>query len=340
MNEYLRTFQDITQSSEQLLTEEWNSPEIQQSATSLKKSIQPCIEELEQSATRLRQLVQGCVDDLDHAEDIWNSKPRITKAAKQEIWEQLGEISGRSIRIHNLANLCKREAVKRANKAWDERIENLRKKWFVDSKGKPKKGIGFSDKEGFIKQISPNVDSQYQEIVRIISTGLSLIYKEITSIQLETIQHCFNLLDKQAQAHYAKEIDLIFSEIETKFTKHKEHLPSYLISFISAVNPDLEALVKNGWNEIYWKDVIKFKEKVYSKIEKFITAIFDDRLQLATEALEQAIAFYNYFLERQERYQQETAEQREAEKAWIDQQRQQLEQVQNGIEAILSADAD
>ena len=109
---------------------------------------------------------------------------------------------------------------------------------------------------------------------------------------------------------------------------------------MSPVNPDLEALVKNGWNEIYWKDVIKFKEKVYSKIEKFITAIFDDRLQLATEALEQAIAFYNYFLERQERYQQETAEQREAEKAWIDQQRQQLARVQNGIKAILSADAD
>jgi hypothetical protein len=75
-------------------------------------------------------------------------------------------------------------------------------------------------------------------------------------------------------------------------------------------------------------------------MEKFITAIFDDRVKLATKALEQAIAFYNYFLERQERYQQETPEQREAEKAWIDQQRQELARVQNGMEAILSADAD
>ena len=56
-----------------------------------------------------------------------------------------------------------------------------------------------------------------------------------------------------------------------------------------------------------------------------------------TEALEQAIAFYNDFLERQERYQQETPEQREAEKAWIDQQRQELERVHSGIEAILNA---
>jgi DNA-binding protein H-NS len=54
-------------------------------------------------------------------------------------------------------------------------------------------------------------------------------------------------------------------------------------------------------------------------------------------AIEQAIAFYNDFLERQERYQQETPEQRQAEKAWIDQQRRELGQVQHGIEAILNA---
>ena len=35
------------------------------------------------------------------------------------------------------------------------------------------------------------------------------------------------------------------------------------------------------------------------------------------------------------RYQQETAEQRQTEKAWIDQQRLELAQVQNGISAIL-----
>ncbi|HEY9710089.1 MAG TPA: hypothetical protein V6D48_17920, partial [Oculatellaceae cyanobacterium] len=76
--------------------------------------------------------------------------------------------------------------------------------------------------------------------------------------------------------------------------------------------------------------------QVSSKLENIIKAIFDDRIKSGTQALEQAIAFYNYFLERQERYQQETPEQREAEKAWIDQQRRELERVQNGIEAILN----
>ncbi|HEY9779510.1 MAG TPA: hypothetical protein V6D09_05155 [Leptolyngbyaceae cyanobacterium] len=40
--------------------------------------------------------------------------------------------------------------------------------------------------------------------------------------------------------------------------------------------------------------------------------------------------------EKQARYQQETPEQREAEKAWIDRQRQELDRVQKNIEAILN----
>src|SRR5919199_1854828 len=127
MNDYFNTFQNIDQSVEQLLTDEQNSIEIKQ------------------SATKLKGLVKVSFDGLYQAEDVWNSKPKIAEAAKQEIWEQLGEISGRSTRIRLLANQCKREAIKRANESWDEWIELLRNKWFIDSKGNPRKGIGFSD---------------------------------------------------------------------------------------------------------------------------------------------------------------------------------------------------
>lgn len=333
MNEYLQIFQDITQSSEQLLTDEWNSLEIQQSATSLKKSIQPCIEELKQSATKLKGLVNVCSDDLDHAEDVWNSKPRIAEASKQEIWEQLGEISGRSIRILDLATLCKREAVERANKAWNERVEQLRKKCFVDSKGKSIKGIGFSDKDVFFKELDTKTEEQYQEFIRIIKAKLSLILEENKSIQLELIQHCVSLLNKQDEARYIKEIQDIVGNLENKFRNPTEHLPNY-ISSNTLIKLDAQDLKnKPGW-ETYWEDVVNFNKIVSSRMEKYITVIFDDRVELATKALEQAIAFYNYFLERQNRYQQETPQQRQAEKAWIDQQRQQLVQVKMSIEAI------
>jgi len=335
MNEYLKAFQDITQSVEQLLTDEHNSLEIQQSATKLKASVQPCFKELKQSATRLKGLVQVGFDDLYHAEDVWNSKPRIAEAAKHEIWEQIGEISGRSIRILNLATPCKHDAVKRANKAWDGQVEYLRKKWFVDDKGQFKQGIGWGEKKGFVQQIPVKINYLSDELNRIIRESLNLIYQEAVSIELELISPYISLLDKEAKTHYSKQIDLIMSELEDKFSKPTEHLPNHLLKFKTAINSDLYALVENGWGDIYWDNFLKFKNMVSSKMEKFITAIFDDRVELATKALEQAIAFYNYFLERQNRYQQETPETRQAEKAWIDQQRQQLVQVRVGLDAIL-----
>jgi hypothetical protein len=337
MNDYFNTFQNIDQSVEQLLMDEHKSLEIKQSAASLKDSVKPCIEELKQSATRLKGLVQVGFDDLYHAEDVWNSKPRIAEAAKSEIWEQLGEMSGCAFRIRHLASQCKEKAIKQAKKYWDERVEYLKKQWFFDAKSQFRQGIGWGDKEGFIKQLYPVVELQSQAVNEIIKRNLNLVYKEVTNIQLESTLHSLKLLDQQNEAHYSKQLDLIVSELQTKFSNPTEHLPNYLIEFKPAVSPDVKALVDQGWGDISWEDVVKFKGKVSLKTEKFITAIFDDRVELATKAITKAIAFYNDFLERQERYQQETLEQREAEKAWIDQQRWELEQVQHGIEAILNA---
>ncbi|MEH1838872.1 MAG: hypothetical protein V7L20_08910 [Nostoc sp.] len=50
----------------------------------------------------------------------------------------------------------------------------------------------------------------------------------------------------------------------------------------------------------------------------------------------QAIALYENLVEQQEKAHNETLEQREAQKMWIYQKRQELEQVQNGLEVILS----
>jgi hypothetical protein len=335
MNNYFNAFENIDQSVEQLLTDEYNSPEIQQSAKSLRKSVQPCIEELKQSAAKVKGLVHGCFNDLYHAEDVWHSKPKIAEAAKHEIWEQLGEISGRLFRISLLANQFKRDAVRQAIESWDERIMFLKSRWFIDGKGQLKQGVGWGEKEGFVKQLFSMVDYEANGINRSIKENLALIYEEINVLHQELLQQYLSFLDNHDKAHYTKQFDSIISEIEEKFSNSTELLPNHILKFKTAISSDLTAL--NGWGDIYWISVFRFKDKVSSKIEEFITAIFDDRVKLATQALEQAIAFYNDFLERQERYQQETPEQREAEKTWIDQQRQQLEQVQNGIEAILNA---
>lgn len=149
------------------------------------------------------------------------------------------------------------------------------------------------------------------------------------------IQYCIDSLNQQTKTELSNQMNLIVREIENKFSNITDYISEDFNGFRNTINPVLESLVNQGWGDIYWEQVVKFQDRVSVEIEKRITLILDDRVKLAIKAVAQAIAFYNDFLELQERYQQETPEQSEAEKAWINQQRRELEQVQQGIEAIL-----
>ncbi len=63
--------------------------------------------------------------------------------------------------------------------------------------------------------------------------------------------------------------------------------------------------------------------------------MIDDRLAILHKVIKWALMFYNHFLTQQKRYQQETPEQRSTEKAWIDQQRQQLEHLLENVKMVL-----
>ena len=291
--------------------------------------------ELKQSATKLKELVQAGLDELHQAEDVFDSKTRIFEIAKEDIYEQIGEISGRDIRIRHLGEQCKSQAAEKVKKAWEERIEHLKTKWFIDTKQQLKKGIGWGDKDGFIKDIRPEIDFQAKDLYVMVIDRLSIVYQEVGAIELELIERCIKILDQQTISELIHQISSISSEINTKFCNPTEYPPINGKNFTVAVSSTLGALVNKGWGDIYWEEVVKFKNEVASIIDDIITEIFDDRVKLATQALAKTISFYDDFLERQERYQQETPEQREADKAWISQKRNELEQVQKNIEAIL-----
>jgi ATPase subunit of ABC transporter with duplicated ATPase domains len=84
-----------------------------------------------------------------------------------------------------------------------------------------------------------------------------------------------------------------------------------------------------------WEKFSQSKDKFLDKIKEIVVLIIDNRVESVTKIAEQAVSLYEELLERQERYQQETVKQQEAEKAWILQQRQELEQVQKNIKAII-----
>ena len=338
MNEFMKAFQNIAQSAAVVAADDYKSLEIKESATTMIKSVQPGFDELMGSATRLDKVVQKCRNNLDHAEDVWTCKLGIIQASKQEIWQQLGELSGCHFRINELGRQCQSSAIDKSQYYWHKIFDlRVKKKWFVDAAKKQKKGIGWKEKDDFLTNIPIIINLVCMAIDQIIKRSLGLVYQDLSTINLKVITQCVGILDRQTKAVWNHQINLTFSQIENKFEQPTVYLPENTKSLRSALSPALDNLYKYRFGDLFWEEVVNFKKQVSAAIDNFINSIFDDRLKVGSQALVEAMIFYNEFLEKQDRYQQETPAQRQAERAWIDSQWTEIQRVEKGIKVILNS---
>lgn len=339
MNEYLKVFQAITQFSDRLLADEYKSVEIKQSATRLSLDVEPCIEEIKQSALRLKGLLQVCFKDVSQAEDVWNSKPRIASASPVEVWQQIGELSGCDLRIRSLGKQGKYDAVVKVRKSWSDKTAKLKNQWFLWDKNTQvfqRDTIGFFEKDNLHKELRNEVNYQVERVILIVENELYLIFKELQSIDIEKIEFCIECFDLNSQSRYRERLQSIGGEIVSKFTEPLKYLPeSYAKTFKETLKAPVETLVHKSKMGISLSDFEESCKVIGSLMDNVILEIFDERIKLAIQTLEKAMMFYNNFLEKQARYQQETAEQRGAEKDWMEYQRQQLREVEQYIEAVI-----
>lgn len=193
MNEFLKVFESITESTVSVQNNPGESSELKQSATELNQSIQSCTEELRQSAARLKELMEVSYKDLDHAEDVWNSKPRIMSVPKSELWEQIGELTAIDFRIRELQNQCQTEVIQEIKSAWLNQCEQLKETWFKDSKtGTYKKDLGYSDKDGMIQGLDKAIKVINNKMISLINTNLDLLSEVISDLSFDYI---LNIID-------------------------------------------------------------------------------------------------------------------------------------------------
>lgn len=337
MNEFLKAFQNIAQYSALVAADDDKSLEIKKSATTVIKSVQPGFDELRESATRLEKVVQKCRNDIDRAEDVWTCKLGIIQASKQEIWQQLGELSGCHVRINELGRQCQSSASAQSQDYWDKIFDvRVKQKWFIDAAKKHKKGIGWKEKDDFIKDIPIVMNLVCMEIHQIIKRSLDLVDQDLSTINLKVLTQYFQNLDKQTKDVWNHQINFTFSQIANKFEQPTVYLPENTKSLRSVLILAMDNLSKYRLGDLLWEEVVNFKKQVSTAIDNFINAIFDDRLKLGSQALVKAMRFYNEFLEKQDRYQQETPAQRQAERAWIDAQWAEIKKLEKGIKVILN----
>lgn len=341
MNEHFQLFQNITESIEQLIEDEQKSKEIKESAVQLRGSMQPIFQEFRQSATKLNQLLSVCSEHLNYSEKVWLSKPRIVQLSKPDILEKLGELSAQVVRIEKLRKKCKTEIQEIINQGWEAKVRSLKSQWFAwDSKKEKftKDSLNVFERDGFFKEARSQLNFQQEELTQVLRDKLKPIYKELDSIQLKFIQDLIEALDIKRGQQIKLKIESTIQRIDEKFGNPTKKIPvHYLQEYQQILKNPVNILASKSMLGVSLADFDETARIVDSILVRLIDSICDHLSNLAIESLEEVMSFYSQILELQDRYQQETPEQRDAERFWIEQQRQRIAEIEKGLKVILSS---
>jgi hypothetical protein len=356
-DDYLKAFQIFTQSLEEFLTSECGS---------LK---------LKQFTTKINTLVQASFQGLRQAEEVLDGKVNLSEAEKQKILEQIGEASGRDVRIRLLADQLIESVVEQAAESWDEWSECL-------SERMAQKSLSWTSEHNpvlsqdklikdymsqFLQDLTQEIDAWGNNTFKdvILQQNIKILDERISQ-ELEAIQAEFKSFDQQVKSHLTEQLNLSISGINNNFWGFggfgggigvggalAAGLVAFAgIGFIAIILASVAAAIVGGFGLSMLdidglRDKIKLKvfeigfqkfnesmDKVSEKFYEIVGSVFNNRVESASQVITQAILLYENLLEQQEKTYKESLEQREVDKVWISQKRQELEQVQKNIEAI------
>jgi hypothetical protein len=107
-------------------------------------------------------------------------------------------------------------------------------------------------------------------------------------------------------------------------------------NFIKGVDEQQNTGIKQKIIESGLSKFVQSKNQILEEINQYISSIFESRIESFTAVIDQAISLCENLIEQQEKAHQENLEQREIEKAFINQKCQELEQVQKELQTIIN----
>jgi uncharacterized tellurite resistance protein B-like protein/tRNA U34 5-carboxymethylaminomethyl modifying GTPase MnmE/TrmE len=354
-DEYQESFESFTQSIEKFLTVERGSLEIKQSITKINDLTQASFEGLHQA----EEVLDGKVNLSD------SERQKIF----EKIGEATGRDVRIRLLADQLIERVVEQAAESWDE-WSEdlgeRMAQKSKNWFS-----PHNPVLSQDKlikdyiEQFVRDLSQEIDARGNNTFRDIILQQNLqILDESISYELEAIQTEFKSFDQQIKSHLTEQLNLSISGINDDFMGFGGFgggigvggaLAAGLLAFtglglIAVILASVAAAIFGGFGlgmldidglkdkiklkvfEIGFKKFDESMDKVSEKFYEIVGSVFNNRVEAASRVIAQAISLYENLLEQQEKTHKETREQREANKAWISQKRQELEQLQKNIE--------
>lgn len=351
-DEDLKKFQTFTQSIEKFLILERGSIEIKQ------------------AVTQIHDLIQASIDELYKTEDILEGHLKIYENI-HEMFEKIGEISGRDVQIKLLANQLRDEAIDEINESlqeWleglPERLLNKMKSWSSEhsviwSRDKLVKDYAYQFNQDLSTELETWIENQLKET--ILKQHLEVIDNKIQQ-ELDSIESLLEKSNKSVKDRSnlnwvfyknhenAEKVDILgkvgFAVLGAVGLGGAVFAGGWILPIIlglaNAGNVfagvggllGLDAEIRSKVFEAGWEQFSESSEDV-EKIQEIIGEAFYEKVEQADEIIARVISFYENRIELQEKAFAKTPEQCKADKAWISQKYQELEQVQKNIKAML-----
>ncbi|BAY69552.1 dynamin family protein [Trichormus variabilis] len=317
---------------------------------------------------QLNKIIQRIINNLREFKDELESKIKIAEEGKRKILEQIGEFSGRDVKICLLTIQLIEKSLEKANVSWGEWYEGLEERMLLKSErwNSEYKLFWKQDKlvrdyiQCFVSDLSDEIDdwvnSQLKNI--ILEENLQNLNRNI-KYELDAIQAEFNLLDMRDNTKFSEKLKLSINEISDQLieldnidfsTPLKGELMEFTrIGFIPTALANVSAVIGNSFASMMMDSdkfhseiklsvleigLEKFDEsfdKVYEKIQENIEIFFDTKVESVSRVIEGAIYMYEKLLEQQEKSNQAMLEQHYATKSLILDKCEELEKLNSRI---------
>ncbi len=359
-DDYLKAFRDFTESIEKFLTAERGSLEIKQAATKINGLIQSSLEGLYQA----EEILDGRLNISEAErhrilEQIGEASGRdvtIRDMADQLKKQSIQQVTGSWIQWKK--NLAKQ--IEGKSKNWSSKHSHIwsQKQLIQDYAAQ------FSSE--LQREINTWLNNQLRD--ETLKPNLKELGKKIHQ-ELEALQQNLKVLDDQIHTNFSQQLNFKMNEIDANFGGTGGFLGGmgaggalaaglFVFSGIGIVALIITAVataiassfglgmldvdgihgqIKQKVCELGLKKFEESNNTINERLDEIVASAFNSRVEVADEAIKQIISSYESLLEQQEKAHTETLAEREADKEFIARKRQELEQVQKNIEAILGS---
>ncbi|AFY50262.1 hypothetical protein Nos7524_4510 [Nostoc sp. PCC 7524] len=328
---------------------------------------------LQNLSEQLNTLILKIISDLARFKDSLESKIEIAENEKHKILEQIGEFSGRDVKICLLTIQLIEQALEKANVSWNEWYVDLDERMALRSEHwhSEHKLLWNQDKlirdyiQCFVRDLSDEIDQWVNNQLKdvILQENLQDLNINI-KYELDAIQSEFNLLDMKSNTTFSEELKLSINDITDQLIEldnidfsaalQEELLVFTGIGFIPVALANVTAVIGSSFGsrmldsdrfhhqlkmsvlEIGLQKFDESVDKIYEKLQENIERFFDTKVESVSRVIEGAISVYEKLLEQQEKSHQEMLEQHYATKFWILHKCKELEQINDSISTNIS----